>query len=269
MTEQAFAMRSGDPSGRGRGDDAAALLRRYLRAVLGDQAAGDRLAQVLRPAGADLPGADDVPAVLCDAMRRWRRACYTAPRALPFTNVALAQALSPGRTPVRQAGILCDVFELSVEQAACALDRSAGEVTRLLAAARTEAARPLGQHVLVVEDDPFVASDLVRIAEEAGAASVRQAESYQGALAAARAARPDLVLCDYDLGAGGNGADLVRTLSREHDATCVFVTAHPERALRGTDGEPAFIIAKPFGERLIRAALSYAASAYRPAVLAA
>ena len=262
-----------EPPGVRRG----ALLRRYLRAVLGDQATGDRLAAALLPgavpgAHATHQGADarfDEADLLCGALRRWRRLHKETVSAAPFSHAAIARAVSPSRALVRQAGILCDVFALTVPQAAHALDRSEGEVVMLLTQARAEAARPIGQSVLIVEDDALIGHHLAGLAEVAGASDVRVAGSADEAYAAASASPPGIVLCDYALGDGDSGADVVRRMMADHDAVCLFVTAYPDRVLRGMDGEPAFVVSKPFRGSVVRAALAYAAHAERPAVLAA
>ena len=250
----------------------ARLLRRYLRAVLADQLAGDRLAEALWPG---LPRTVretepvDPTLLLCSAMRRWRALQKAGGSAAAFSTAALARAVPPPSDLARQMGILVDVFGLSLSAAAAALDRSEGEAVLLLTESRTRSALPLGKSVLVVEDDPVIAHHLAKIARDAGASDVRIAASGDVALDAARMAAPDLLLCDYELGPGPDGAEVVRRLSAEHDCVCIFVTAFPDLALSGTDGEPTFLIGKPFAEATVMAALRYAGSAERPVLLAA
>ena len=259
----------------------AGTLRRYLRAVLGDQALGDRLAAALETGAQGGCGAlsvEDTDAgrtpvwdadLICGAMRRWRQMHASAAKPAPFTPAAIAQAVSPSANLTRQAGILMDVFALSVAQTAAALDRSEGEITVLLSAARAAAAAPLGRTVLIVEDDPLVAEDLSHMAREAGARAVMTAPDAEAAYATASAQRPDIALCDYDLGTGENGDTVLATLTETYDCVGIFVTGYPDRVLSGSQGEPAFVIAKPFKDSAIRAALAYAASADRPDVIAA
>lgn len=250
----------------------AALLRRYLRAVLGDQVTGDRLAAALWPGvAASVPSGDhaDAADVLLGAMRRWRRLHGAGERAASFSHGAIAQAVDPADAPARKVGILVDVFSLSVAQAARALDRSEGEVTMLLAEARREAAAPIGGDVLVVEDEALVGQHLARLARDAGADTVTLVRGAAEAFEAAAQTPPRIVLCDYDLGDGPDGTVVIRRMMAEHDSVCLFVTAYPARASSGTDGEPAFIISKPFSEAVVRAALAYAGTADRPAFLAA
>ena len=244
------------------------MLRRYIRAVIGDQLIGDRLASSLwdeMPQEARRPGD---PAVLFGAATRaWRRARGHAP-APAFSRRSLTDSVPAGLSLPRQTGLLIDVFGLSVREAASVLDRSEGEVTRLLAKTRAERRRPLGIDVLVVEDNPLIAEHLVRIAAAQGT-RVHTARNHAQALRVAARTRPSVAICDYDLGDGPNGVDVVRALTSEHDCVCLFVTAYPDEVLQGIDHEPAFVLAKPFADSRVAAALHYAARAERPTLLAA
>ena len=256
---------------RGDGADpshALPMLRRYFRAVLGDQLVGDRLA---RAVWEDIPDAAKAaaPAPLFGAaMRAWRRAAL-APPARPFSTRNLLATIPPAATLPRQVGVLIDVFGLTVGEAAAALDRSEGEVVRLLAATRGERDAALDADVLIVEDDALIAQHLATVVRAKGARSVTVAHSYAKALQAAAQRPPQIAVCDYNLGPGPNGVDLVRHLTTEHDTICLFVTAYPDEVLQGTDGEPAFVLSKPFAAARLEAALHYAARAPRPALLAA
>ena len=244
------------------------MLRRYMRAVIGDQLVGDRLASALwsqMPPDARQPG--DPARLFGAATRAWRRARTQAP-ARSFSRRSLTDSVPAGLTVPRQAGLLIDVFGLSVTETSVVLDRSEGEVTRLLAATRRERREPLEIGVLVVEDNPLIAEHLARIAIAQGA-RVRTAPDHARALQAARHDPPQVAICDYDLGDGPNGVEVVRALTSEHDCVCLFVTAYPEEVLQGADDEPAFVLSKPFAEDRVAAALHYAARAERPALLAA
>ena len=243
-------------------------LRRYLRAITGDQLAGDRMAAGL---WSTMPqkarGQRDPARFLSGATRAWRRSAGGR-KAPPFSDRALLASTPPGLSLPRQAGVLIDVFGLTVHEAATVLDRSEGEVTRILSATRAERRAPLALDVLVVEDDPIIAQHLASIAEAQGA-RVEVAFGFKQADAAAARRAPRIAICDYDLGEGPTGVDVVQHLASEHDTTCIFVTAYPELVLRGADGEPPFVLGKPFSERAVAAALHYAARTRRPELLAA
>lgn len=242
------------------------MLRRYFRAVFGDQQSGDRLVAALAPR---LPAGDGtVVSLFTQATRTWRK-MHVDDCAPAFSARTVIDVLSPGQAVERQAGVLIDVFGLSVDQAATVLDRSAGEVVRLLSATRRGRQTPIGKSVLVVEDEPLIAQHLAQLARKAGAGIVTMARSYDEAMTAAQASPPDIVLCDYDLGAGKTGTDVVRTLSAEYDTLAIFVTAYPNEVLTGSEHEPSFIISKPFRDDVVRAALYFAATTIRPELLAA
>ena len=202
-----------------------------------------------------------------DSIWIWRAADAFVP-ARPFSSRSLLGGVPPGLTLARQTGVLIDVFGLTVARAASVLDRSEGEVTRLLAETRRERREPLAADVLVVEDNPLIAEHLARIAAAQGC-RVQVAASFDEATDKAMRLRPQAAICDFDLGDGPNGVDLVQRLTEDHDCVCLFVTAYPERVLHGTDGEPAFVLSKPFQEGAVAAALHYAVRTERPAHLAA
>ena len=250
------------------GSQGLPMLRRYMRAVIGDQMVGDRLAATLWRGMSDDARADgDATRVFAAATRAWRRA-GTAPPARPFSGRSLLSSVPSGLTLPRQVGVLTDVFGLTVAQAAGVLDRSEGEITRLLAETRRERRDPLSLDLLVVEDNPLIAEHLARIGRAQGA-RVRTARNHAEALRLADDAPPTIAICDYDLGPGPNGIAVVRALFEDHDTTSLFVTAYPDEVLQGADGEPAFVLPKPFSEQRVAAALHYAARAQRPALLAA
>lgn len=243
-----------------------ALLRRYFRAVTADQQAGDRMVAGLAPRL--LLGEDTMVGLLAAATRAWRW-LHETNRAPPFSARMITEVLSPSLSLERQAGVMVDVFGLTTDEAARVLDRDAGEVARLLARGRELRDRPIGGRVLIVDDDPLIARHLMHIASERGANEVASAGSYDEAVGLAAEQRFDLALCDYDLGRGRTGLDVVRTLAAEDDTVCIFVTAYPDEVLSGADNEPSFVITKPFRDEVVAAALSYAAALDRPGLLVA
>ena len=102
------------------------------------------------------------------------------------------------------------------------------------------------KNVLIVEDEPAAlrASELylthvgfdVATAANASEAMERAAEHI-----------PDVVVCDWRLGAGPDGADVARELQRRHRAAIIFVTAHSIDDLRAVtkDIEVASYMRKP------------------------
>lgn len=54
------------------------------------------------------------------------------------------------------------------------------------------------------------------------------------------------------------GIEVIRELLEKREFPAIFITAFPEDVLQGEEGEPTFIIAKPFNPAAVRAAISYA-----------
>jgi CheY-like chemotaxis protein len=85
-------------------------------------------------------------------------------------------------------------------------------------------------HVLVIEDEPFIADYIADIAETAGATSVVLAASEAEALAAARDFTPDVILSDVDLKTGGTGPNACHAIRNEFGPIpVIFITGTPEQ----------------------------------------
>ena len=101
--------------------------------------------------------------------------------------------------------------------------------------------------VLVVEDDPSTAALLQAVLEEEAGCRVVAHVDGAVAVAAARAAPPDLVLLDLNL-PGLDGAQIYESLHRDrHTARIpvIFLTANPDDPrLRGR--RDCAVLAKPF-----------------------
>jgi DNA-binding response OmpR family regulator len=108
----------------------------------------------------------------------------------------------------------------------------------------------MGQHVLVVDDDPTV-SDVVRRYLERAGLSVSLAADGPQAIAAFDAARPDLVVLDLML-PGIDGLEVCRRLrSRDGDVPVVMLTALGEEVDRvvGLQMGADDYVTKPFSPR--------------------
>jgi CheY-like chemotaxis protein len=82
-------------------------------------------------------------------------------------------------------------------------------------------------HVLVIEDDFLIADHVARLAEQAGATSIAQADTQEGAIFAARERRPAMILSDVKL-ACGTGPLAVQAIIAEHGAIpVIFITGSP------------------------------------------
>jgi two-component system, OmpR family, response regulator ResD len=86
-------------------------------------------------------------------------------------------------------------------------------------------------NVLIVEDDEFAREASARYLDHLGH-EVYAAASGEEAKAKADDRPPDVVICDWRLGDGDDGADVARTLQRRYAAPIIFITAHPLGRLR-------------------------------------
>lgn len=100
--------------------------------------------------------------------------------------------------------------------------------------------------VLVVEDDPLIAADLIETLAEAGHGVVGPFQSVEAAAAAAGQQPFDLALIDINLSNGGSGVELARTLKDAWGAPVMFLSGDVATAARHAELAAALII-KPFG----------------------
>lgn len=83
-------------------------------------------------------------------------------------------------------------------------------------------------HVLIIEDEPLVASDLECFLSELGADSCDLVETEQEAVAAARDHAPDLITADCRL-REGSGIDAVSSIRQSlGQIPVVFITGNPQ-----------------------------------------
>jgi CheY-like chemotaxis protein len=85
--------------------------------------------------------------------------------------------------------------------------------------------------VLIVEDDDFARDASARYLDHLGHEVAAVATAAE---AAARAddQPPDVVICDWRLAHGDDGADVARALQQRYSTPIIFITAHPLGRLR-------------------------------------
>lgn len=85
--------------------------------------------------------------------------------------------------------------------------------------------------VLIVEDDDFARDASARYLDYLGH-EVSAAASAAEARARADDWPPDVVICDWRLADGDDGADVARALQQRYATPIIFITAHPLGRLR-------------------------------------
>lgn len=107
-------------------------------------------------------------------------------------------------------------------------------------------------HVLIIEDEWLLAEYIADIAERAGATSIDTADTEAGAVLAAVARKPDIILSDVIL-ITGTGPHAVRTITeRAGPIPVIFITGTPD-ACEPCD-PPSVVFGKPINERAMIAA---------------
>ncbi len=240
-------------------------VRRYARALTGDQTTGDHYVRVALEAlaagertleagltprvalyhvfhaiwcstGAQLePGQDD-EGYADEATRRLMR---IAPRS-------------------RQAFLLTALEGFTPSEASQILDTDFAEVEQLISAAQAEIDAELATDVLIIEDEPVIAADIEALVTELGHTVVDIAATRSEAVDAVSRRTPGLVLADIQLADGSSGIDAVKDILARYDIPVIFITAFPERLLTGERPEPTFLITKPFQPETVKAAIGQA-----------
>lgn len=112
--------------------------------------------------------------------------------------------------------------------------------------------------ILVVEDEALIALELECLLDDLGHVTVGVACNSSEAIAAGRAAVPDVALVDIHLVDGPTGVEVARALAADPRTTVVFMTANAKRI--PDDFAGAFgVIAKPYSERVVASTLAYVA----------
>ncbi|NGM45514.1 response regulator [Rhodobacter sp. SGA-6-6] len=239
-------------------------LRRYARALTGNQASGDAYAvAVLESVVADPALVSDHPdtrlALFAVFHTIWSSS--GAPVAEPDTGISgRAQAHLAGLTHNSREALLLHTIEgFDHDQIAAIMGIGADEAAHLVDVARREMEASVRGAVLVIEDEAIIAMDIADIVEAMGHRVTGNARTHAEAVALAAADRPDLILADIQLADNSSGIDAVNEiLSQFGDLPVIFITAFPERLLTGERPEPAFLINKPYTEEQIRSAVSQA-----------
>ena len=240
-------------------------VRRYARALTGDQTTGDHYVRVALEAVA----AGD--RVLEESLTP-RVALYHVFHAIWLSTGAQLEAPSEDETGVedasrrlmriaprsRQAFLLTALEGFTPSEAAQILGVDFPEVERLIAEAQAEIDAELATDVLIIEDEPVIAADIEALVTELGHTVVDIAATRTEAVDAVARKTPGLVLADIQLADGSSGIDAVKDILARFDVPVIFITAFPERLLTGERPEPTFLITKPFQPETVKAAIGQA-----------
>ncbi|MGQ3018632.1 anti-anti sigma factor/receiver protein PhyR [Phenylobacterium sp.] len=239
-------------------------VRRYARALTGDQTTGDhyvRVALEALAAGEKVLEAGLTPRVALYHVFHTIWCSTGAQLESPATDGADDDAnsrLMRIAPRSRQAFLLTALEGFTPSETAQILGATFDEVGALIAEAQSEIDAELATDVLIIEDEPVIAADIEALVKELGHTVVDIAATRTEAVDAVSRNRPGLVLADIQLADGSSGIDAVKDILAELDVPVIFITAFPERLLTGERPEPTFLITKPFQPETVKAAIGQA-----------
>ncbi|GGB72284.1 PhyR family response regulator anti-anti-sigma factor [Henriciella pelagia] len=224
-------------------------LRRYARAVTGSSLQGDTL----------------VEGVIVDLLERsdpgiGRLTLFSMlERKVSDFNASAPGSASPALSSnPRRAQLLTTMEGFTLEDAARIMGADASTVSDFVADAEDELKASLATDVFIIEDEALVAAHIAQIAKQMGHHIIGQAVTRETAVEACLANPPALLLADVQLADGSSGAEAAREITDQLDIPVIFITAYPQRLLKGERGEPAFLIPKPFRPDMVKAVISQA-----------
>jgi CheY-like chemotaxis protein len=103
-------------------------------------------------------------------------------------------------------------------------------------------------HALIIEDDQMTATVIEFVLRECGFDSFDVASSSEGAIAAAKERRPDLITADMTLDAG-TGMEAVTAISPQETIPVVFITGSALQIRDRTRRHA--VLNKPFSEQTL------------------
>jgi len=240
------------------------FLRRYARALTGNQNAGDAyVSAVLEALVADpssLPDGEDPRVGLYRIFTRvWNSVSVNNTRDGNDAQLP-AEARIAKLTPLpRQAFLLMSLEGFSEDETARVLDVDLAALRALLDEAGQELAGEIATDVLIIEDEPLIAMDIEGLVERLGHNVLGVARTHKEAMKVAGSGKaPGLILADIQLADGSSGLDAVNELLQLFNVPVIFITAYPERFLTGERPEPAFLIPKPYQPATVSAVISQA-----------
>jgi CheY-like chemotaxis protein/DNA-directed RNA polymerase specialized sigma24 family protein len=239
-------------------------LRRYSRALTGNQTSGDRYAVAALEtvvADPDMLMQHDDPKVALFAVFHSIWSSSGSPIAEADSGIAgAAQSHLAALTHNSREALLLNTIEgFDHAEVGEIMGTDAAEARHLVEVAIREMEASVRGSVLVIEDEAIIAMDIAAIVEGMGHRVTDNARTHKEAVAMAAAERPDLILADIQLADNSSGVEAVNEiLGQFGDIPVIFITAFPERLLTGERPEPAFLINKPYTEEQVRSAVSQA-----------
>lgn len=242
------------------------FLRRYARALTGNQTTGDLYAAAtLEAIIEDLEVFDAGVAPKVALFKAFNRIWVSSGSPIE-TGVAtdtpegrVQWRLSGLTRNTREALLLQSIEGFAIDEIAEVVGVTAGEASELIRTARSEMKNAIEGRIMVIEDEAIIAMDISGIVQDMGHKVTGIARTRDQAVELALRDPPDMILADIQLADKSSGIDAVNHILKEKgDVPVIFITAFPERLLTGERPEPAFLIAKPYTEDQVLSAVSQA-----------
>ncbi len=232
-------------------------LRRYARALTGSQRPGDAAVSQLVESLAATMGEPGQAALS-------RTEFYRAFHRLPGPDLTGADAgmADPFTLRTRQSMLLTAVEGFTIAQAAEILDHPVAQIAADIATARN-AVRNLHADILIIEDAPVVAGQIMAIIKELGHDLAGVSPTREAGVALAAKACPELVLADISLSVGTSGIDAAAAILAITDVPVIIYTAFPADLLTGRGNEPTFVLSEPFTTEAVAAMIAQALLLHR------
>lgn len=234
-------------------------LRRYARALAGEQQRGDSLVQsaLEKAVGGKVTLSRELPPRIA-LFRAFHDSAPeldmigSRPERGPDSRLQRLEAQA------RQALLLTAMEGFTPDEAGQILAVPASEIEALVGRAHGDIEKSLKTRVLIIEDEPVIAADIEAIVGDLGHEVCAIATTRSEATEQAAQHRPGLVLADIQLADNSSGIDAANDILTDLPVPVIFITAFPERLLTGDRPEPAFLITKPFLPNAVKAAISQA-----------
>lgn len=241
------------------------FLRRYARALTGNQTTGDRYAAATLDAILDDSSLFRTNISPRAALFRTFHVIWSsagAPIAEDDSNFLEHRAqihLSGLTKDSREALLLHTIEGFDLNELGDVLQTSTDQALALVQQATSEMEKSMRGAVMIIEDEAFVAMDIESIVLGMGHHVTGIARTHAAALTLGAAERPDLILADIRLADASSGIEAVHDLlATLGDIPVIYITGSPELLLTGERPEPAFLIGKPYTEEQVRSAVSQA-----------
>ena len=239
-------------------------LRRYARALTGDQTSGDTYAAATLEAILSdrdiLDGGMAVKPALFKVLHSiWQSSKSDAVGPREGLEGAAQRHMAKLTDNTREALLLHTIEEFPFTDVAAIMGIDQDEAEELVSIAHREMADSIAGRVLIIEDEPVIAMDIENLVADLGHRITGIARTRAEAVEKGAADKPDLILADIRLADNSSGIDAVNDLLIQFgELPVIFITAYPERLLTGDRPEPAFLISKPYTEDQVRSAVSQA-----------